>query len=450
MKTKNLFLVLVFITLPLQYIFPQVFWEERQSGVTVSLNAVSNYNAQIAYICGDSGTVLRTTNNGYNWTKVGVKGIPSNVMLGSIFVLDANRIITAGVSGINAVAFLSTNSGSNWAQVFTQANTVINGLWLFGLSDGIIVANPVGGRWSIWKTTNSGVNWDSTGRFLPQAGGESGFKNSFYFVDLKIWFGTNNSRIYYSTNSGVSWTTISTTSMINSASLWWDASPSAIGYTAGAQLLKSTNSGGNFSSDTNTLGSGNFNCITGNLQFYGSFWYIRNSSNLYLKPGPYSPYWVVQYTAPSGIYNHMAISRTLYYFGAGWAFAVRNNGGISRGNAFIEGVKIISNEIPDAYKLSQNYPNPFNSTTKFKFDTRKLPNTLVGEVRGGNIKLVVYNSLGQEMETLIDKVLQPAIYEVSWDGSKYSSGVYFYRYLVTNPNGFGVVYDAVKKMVMLK
>lgn len=450
MKTKYLYLVLFLLSLPLQYIFPQVFWEERQSGVTVSLNAVSNFNAQIAYVCGDSGTVLRTTNNGYNWTGVGSNGIPASVTLGNIFVLDANRIITAGVSGINAVAYLSTNSGSNWSLVFTQANTVVNGIWLYGLSEGIIVANPVGGRWSIWKTTNSGVSWDSTGMYLPRAGSETGFKNSFYLVGAKMWFGTNNSRIYYSSNTGTNWNIISTSPMAVSTSLWWDVSPSAIGYAAGSSLFRTTNSGGNFSADTSVIGSGNFNTITGNLQFYQYFWYIRNSSNIYLRPGNYNPSWVVQYTAPSGVYNHMAISRTLYYFGAGWIFAVRNNGGISRGNAFVEGVKIISNQIPDVYKLHQNYPNPFNSTTKFKFDTRKLPNSLVGEVRGGNVKLVIYNSLGQEMETLIDKVLQPAVYEASWDGSRYSSGVYFYRFLVTNPNGYEVVYDAIKRMAMVK
>jgi len=450
MKTKNLFLLYIILAVPLQCIFPQVFWEERQSGVTVSLNAVSNYNATIAYVCGDSGTVLRSTNNGYNWTNVGINGIPQSVMLGSIFVFDANRIITSGVTGTNAVAYLSTNSGNNWVQVFTQSNTVINGICLFGLSEGLIVANPIGGRWSIWKTTNAGVNWDSSGMYLHQDSSETGFRNSMYIVGSKIWFGTNKSRIHYSTNGGVSWSVISTSPLINTMSLWWDVSPSAVGYAAGASLLKTTNSGTSFSVDTNAIGNGNINGVSGNLQTFLYFWYIRSGSNIYLKPNNFSPQWIIQYTAPSGIYNHIAMSRTQMYYGSGWLYAVRNNGGISRGNAFVEGVKIISNEIPDAYKLHQNYPNPFNSTTKFKFDTRILPRTSAGEVRGGNIKLVIYNSLGQEVETLIDKVLQPAVYEISWDGSRYSSGVYFYRYLVTNPNGSEVVYDGVKKMVILK
>lgn len=450
MKTKSLFYLIIFVALPINYIFSQIFWEERPQIVSVSLNCISNYNAINAFICGDSGTVLKTVNSGYNWTKVGLNGIPSNVMLGTIYAYDASRVITAGTSGTNAVAYLSTNSGSNWSLVFTQPNTIINEAFLSSVTTGIIIANPVGGRWSLWKTTDSGLNWDSIGMYLPQAGSETGFRNSFYNRDSKIWFGTNNSHIYYSSNTGTSWSTILTNPLINSASVWWDLNPSLSGYAAGASLLKSTNSGTNWITDTTTIGTGNFNCIVASFQLYNYSWYIRSSSNIYARSNSYYWPWAVNYTAPSGIYTHIGISRVQMGTGPGWIYAVRNNGGISRGNAIVEGVRIITDHIPDAYKLHQNYPNPFNSSTKFKFDARKLPNTLSGEVRGGSIKLVIYNSLGQEVETLIDKVLQPAVYEAAWDGSRYSSGVYFYRILVTNPNSYGVVFDAVKKMAMLK
>ena len=40
--------------------------------------------------------------------------------------------------------------------------------------------DPVGGRWSLWKTINGGINWDSTGMFVPQNGTEAGWSNSVY------------------------------------------------------------------------------------------------------------------------------------------------------------------------------------------------------------------------------------------------------------------------------
>lgn len=450
MKTKHFLYILFLLLIPFRNIYPQIFWEERPIIVSLPLTCVSNYNAQNAYICGDSGTVLRTSNYGYNWSKVGINGIPSNIMLGTIYALNETTVITAGTKGDTAYAFRTTNSGANWSVVFQQANTVINGIYLNTSAGGILIANPTGGRWSIWKTTNTGANWDSSGCYLPQSGSESGFKNSFHVVGTKYWFGTNNTRIYYSSNSGTSWSVIQTNPLLNSSSIWWDASPSLVGYAAGSSLLKTTNGGLNYVTDTATLGSGNFDCVIASLQLYNGSWYIRNSSNIYFKWN--NPYWqwTLNYTAPSGIYTHIGPSRIQMITGPGWMYAVRSNGGISRGNAIVEGVRLVTSKIPDEYKLYQNYPNPFNSSTKFKFDTRILPKSVAGEIRGGNIKLIIYNSIGQEVETLIDKVLQPAVYEASWDGSKYSSGVYMYRFLVTNPNGYEIIYDAVKKMVMLK
>jgi uncharacterized delta-60 repeat protein len=80
------------------------------------------------------------------------------------------------------------------------------------------------------------------------------------------------------------------------------------------------------------------------------------------------------------------------------------------------GIKPISNEIPNGYKLSQNYPNPFNPFTKIKFT---LP-------RSSFAKLVVYDALGEEMETIVNEQLNTATYEVDWNAAKYPSGVYFY------------------------
>jgi hypothetical protein len=65
-----------------------------------------------------------------------------------------------------------------------------------------------------------------------------------------------------------------------------------------------------------------------------------------------------------------------------------------------------------------------------------------------NVKLIIFDILGREIETLVNEALQPGTYEVEWpapmgDGSNYPSGVYFYR--ITT----GSFSDA-KKMILLK
>lgn len=97
------------------------------------------------------------------------------------------------------------------------------------------------------------------------------------------------------------------------------------------------------------------------------------------------------------------------------------------------GIKRISNEIPDSYKLYQNYPNPFNPATKISFSLPKR----------SFAKLVIYDILGRAISTLINEQLRPGSYEVEWNGSNYASGIYFYKLITGN-------FIETKKMVVLK
>ena len=432
-----------------QVLNAQVFWEERNSGVTVSLNSVSDINAYNAWICGDNGTVLRTADCGYNWHNVSGNGIPSNVELVNIYGVSSSTALTAGHSVSSTYVYRTTNSGGSWTQVFSQTNGFINAIWMTSNTAGFMQGNPVGGRWSLWKTTDGGLNWDSTDLFLPEAWSESGWQNSMWVVGSKIWFGTNGAHIYYSSNSGSDWNVQLTSPVGNIYTVWLDTVPSNLGYAGGTSLLKTTNGGVNWIVDTAAVGSGNLSGFVGNVEFYSYLWYIRSDNSIYCSYGTTSS-WFLDYTAPSGNYNHISMARGTIYFGPGFMFAVRDNGGISRGNFWVEGVKLISSGVPELYRLHQNYPNPFNASTKFKFESRILPLTKKGEMRGGHVKLAVYNLLGQEIDVLINKVIQPGTYEVDWYGNSYPSGIYFYRMLVTDPNGAGLVYDEIRKMVMVK
>lgn len=91
------------------------------------------------------------------------------------------------------------------------------------------------------------------------------------------------------------------------------------------------------------------------------------------------------------------------------------------------------NEIPSEYKLEQNYPNPFNPVTTIDF---QLPKDV-------NVKIKVYDVSGKEIKTLIDEFKQAGSYNISFDGSNLSSGVYFYRIEAGD-------FVQTKRMVLLK
>lgn len=75
---------------------------------------------------------------------------------------------------------------------------------------------------------------------------------------------------------------------------------------------------------------------------------------------------------------------------------------------------------PENFKLYDNYPNPFNPVTKIKFD---IPSNVKGQM--SNVRLIVYDVLGKEVESLVNQELNGGSYEVEFNGSNLSSGIYF-------------------------
>jgi subtilisin family serine protease len=95
-----------------------------------------------------------------------------------------------------------------------------------------------------------------------------------------------------------------------------------------------------------------------------------------------------------------------------------------------------SDNIPKKFSLSQNYPNPFNPVTKIKYQVAK----------ESQVTLRIYNILGQEIATLVDKKQKPGLYNVEFGNNiekQLSSGVYLYRLKAGD-------FVSSKKMMLLK
>jgi hypothetical protein len=97
------------------------------------------------------------------------------------------------------------------------------------------------------------------------------------------------------------------------------------------------------------------------------------------------------------------------------------------------GISQLGTNIPSKFALQQNYPNPFNPTTKIKFDLAKAT----------NVKIEIFNSLGQIIKTLVDDYKPAGYYETDFNASQLSSGVYFYRMTTNN-------FVDMKKMIVVK
>ena len=95
--------------------------------------------------------------------------------------------------------------------------------------------------------------------------------------------------------------------------------------------------------------------------------------------------------------------------------------------------------VPEEFSLQQNYPNPFNPQTVIGFSLLAV----------GNVSLKIYNVLGQEVATLLNnEAMDEGEHEIQFDASSLSSGVYFYRLLVSEEGK--QIFTETKKLVLMK
>jgi hypothetical protein len=109
------------------------------------------------------------------------------------------------------------------------------------------------------------------------------------------------------------------------------------------------------------------------------------------------------------------------------------------GSGMISGlVDHLAGTVPTEYVLYQAYPNPFNPSTTIRY---QLPHTT-------SVRLVVYNALGQQVQTLVNSRIEAGYHEVTWDGKNNAgmqmpSGVYLFRMETEN-------FQQVNKMMLMK
>ncbi len=102
-------------------------------------------------------------------------------------------------------------------------------------------------------------------------------------------------------------------------------------------------------------------------------------------------------------------------------------------NPFAVGVNPEPSLVPTAFSLHQNYPNPFNPVTTIQIDIPKL----------SDVSLKVYNIIGQEVATLVNDRREPGRYNVRFDASELTSGIYFYKLVASD-------FVATKKLIIMK
>jgi ligand-binding sensor domain-containing protein len=344
--------------------------------------------------------------------------------------------------------------------------------WFFGRE----LVKYDGANWTVYDTSNSS---------LPD--------NDVYCLAVDnngdIWIGTDgglakyngtNWTVYYNSNSGLPYNYITSLAIDRSGNKWIGTGGKSLSfpifspYEKGKGLAKYDGINWTVYDTSNSgLPDNGVNCLaidlTGNIwvgtwdeglaKYDGTNWTIYNTSNSGLpnnvvkclnidgseniwigtRGGGLAKYdgenWTVYNTSNSGLPSNWVDYLAIDENGNKWigtnggGLAVFNEGGI----VSVKKLEKKDGHYPDKFILSQNYPNPFNPSTTIKYSLPKQ----------SYVTLKVYDILGREIEILVTEEKPAGVYEINWNASKLSSGVYFYQLKAGD-------YVSTKKMILLR
>jgi photosystem II stability/assembly factor-like uncharacterized protein len=359
-----------------------------------------------------------TTNNGFIWVP---KNNGINITYNALYCLMAagSKIFCGSDSGV----YVSTNNGDLWSRKnngLPQGPARTVKAFLLYNSTNIYAATGSG----VYLSTDYGESW------IPRNTGiENAPMYSFTVKDNKIYSGSDR-KVYGSSDAGLSWVSLGIgfpPTHSSALSLAAMGSNLIAGMCCGIGAYLSTNDGARWEKINNM--TANALITHGNRIIAGAIEGVLVSSDSGITWTEYNQGF--QFLTTTALAYNAAkifagVELYVWYRPVGEIIAVNN----------------ISTEIPSSYSLSQNYPNPFNPTTKIKFDVGPPLNPLLA--KEGTVVLKIYDVLGREVTTLVNKELKPGIYEAEWTGSNYPSGVYFYQLIA---DGYII---ATKKLTMVK
>lgn len=157
---------------------------------------------------------LRSTDGGDTWSFAFGTGFPSGRGVYCIDAIDGTTALvgTGPVDG-NAAICRSSDGGQNWSSTSVANLTAfVNWIHMYDSQNGIMQGDPRNNVWGIATTADGGRTWTPLTTTLNAPAGEAGWNNAYDVVGDNIWFGTNASKIYKSTDRGETWTGYATPS----------------------------------------------------------------------------------------------------------------------------------------------------------------------------------------------------------------------------------------------
>ena len=465
-------------------------WIAVNSGLTDSSTTDIATQGNNVYVSTASG-LFESTNEGGSWSPVNL-GLYAPNVLG---LAAGDSIVLAGTSGDGV--FL-TRDGSNWLAINSDISTV--GVAGFAADAGSIYAATSGGVYfspdsgRTWNPKSYGLVNNQVTAVLPN--GNTIFAGTSYGLYVStdkgetwsvidsmatmpitalaldggtVLAGTNNYGVFTSSDNGGTWEPSDSGLTSKAISGFVVTSQGVFVGTNGSGVFSSTDNGKTWTAANKGLGNANVTCIATN----GPSLFVGTKGGPYVAPVSSVVWTAIEKGLPAGSVNSISASGPYLFVGiasngvfasidTGSTWTAVNSGLSSEygniksmiisgkqvfaggaGNlttgiwtASLDNILSVDNPVPPlpaGYSLSQNFPNPFNPTTVIRY---QLP-------AAGYVTLKVYDVLGRRVATLVSGKQASGMHDVEFDGSRFASGVYFYRLEAGT-------FSKTRKMLLLK
>ena len=368
---------------------------------------------------GSNRGIFKSTNGGENW--VNTLSVGANNYM-NITCDSLNNVYVANqYNGL----LISTNGGTNWTNIDTSNfnNKSVQSV-ACGKNGYIYVGCTNGG---VFRSTNYGATFTNTGvlGLTTVEVAVDKFDPNFVYAGVSS---ASAGGFYRSTDAGLTFSVnLNPTSKVWKVIQTLNGDLFTVSTTSPYSVCKSTNNGLNWTTMSNFSSAKRGACLDYTENIYAS-----GNGGVFKSTNGGTSFVNFNFTTSShkiiSFQNRILVAVTGTTSGGVWIYI----------DTTISNISNKTGSIPSDYFLEQNYPNPFNPITTISYG---IPNP-------SHVKLRIFDALGRELETLVNKKQEAGNYEINWpapteNALNYGSGVYYYR-LETDE------FSNTKSMILIK
>ncbi len=191
-------------------------WIETSSGLASGIGVgqisigMADANALWGVAINNDGSVndafTRSTDGGQTWA---ARSFNAGSGLSQLFAIDADVCWAVFNTGFNQGLYKTEDGGATWAKKGDAygGSSFTNVIHFFNDVEGFAQGNPVGGYYELYTTSDAGESWTRVpeANIPPPISGEYGITGNYSTVGNSLWWETNQGRVYYSSDKGMTW-----------------------------------------------------------------------------------------------------------------------------------------------------------------------------------------------------------------------------------------------------